>query len=433
MTRTRSDTPGPAARLDPYWWRAAPRPAEPPPPLPPACDVAIVGSGITGLTAALHLARAGRHVVVLEAEAPGHGASSRNAGYVGRTLKHTFGDIAAAEGPERAIAVYRELQQAFDSVLETVAAEGIDCDLRRQGRFVMAATPAQYDALARELELRRRHLGEDFAMLSKADQRSEIDTGRYFGGAVIPDHAGLHPAKYHQGLLDAARRQGAEVVARTAVTGIAGETGALTVTTTRGILEARQVLVATNGYSGGAFAWLQRRLVPFDAYMIATAPLPEAQVAALLPGDRTFIDWNFNVDFVRRAPDDPRRILFGGLTGERNRDLARMALRLRERLARIFPSLAEVGIDDAWTGRCAGTFDLYPHIGTLAGIHYAAGYCFAGVPMGTWFGIKAAERMLETPGTGSVFADRPFPTMPFHRGGNWWVPLAMRWHSRSDG
>jgi glycine/D-amino acid oxidase-like deaminating enzyme len=427
------DVLSPEARLEPYWWRAAPRPADPPPPLPAACDVAIVGSGLTGLVAAASLARAGRHVAVLEADVPGQGASTRNAGYVGRTLKHGFGDLLESRGLERAVAVYREMRQAFDSVLETVEAEGIACDLKRQGRFVMAATPAQYDALARELELRRRHLGEDFSMLSKADQASEINTERYFGGAVIPDHAGLHPGKYHQGLLAAALRQGAEVLPLTPVTGIAGGPGAFTVTTARGVLDARQVLVATNGYSGGAFPWLRRRLIPFDAYMIATEPLAEERVAALLPGDRTFIDWNFNVDFVRRAPDDPRRILFGGLTGLRNQDLAHMARRLRARLARIFPSLADVGVDDAWTGRCAGSFDLYPHLGIHEGIHYAAGYCFAGVPMGTWFGQKAAERILGRKTTASVFADRPFPTVPGYRGNAWFVPWAISWLSRKDG
>jgi len=418
---------------EPYWWRAAPREHAEAPDLPASTDVAIVGSGITGLVAAMHLARAGRQASVLEKGVAGEGASSRNAGYVGRTLKHGFGDIVRSQGLDRATAVYRELALAFDSVFETVAAEKIDCDLKRQGRFIMAATPAQYDDLAREFDLRHRHLGEEFSMLSKTEQVSEIDTGRYFGGAVIPDHAGLHPGKYHLGLLAAARREGAAIVTETEVTGIGRDGDGFVLATTRGRLKAREVLVATNGYSGGALPWLARRLIPFDAYMIATVPVPENEVARLLPGDRTFIDWNFNVDFVRRAPDDPRRILFGGLTGERHQVLRRMGVRLRQRLARIFPSLAETGVDDVWTGRCAGSFDLYPHIGCHEGIHYAAGYCFAGVPMGTWFGIKAAGRILGIDLEPSVFADRPFGTMPFYKGDGRFVPWAMRWLSRKDG
>ncbi len=418
---------------DPYWWRAAPRPREATPALPARTDVAIVGSGFTGMVAALHLARAGRQVLVLDSGRIGEGASSRNAGYVGRTLKHGFGDIMQADGLERAVQVYRELHCAFDSVLATVADERIDCDLKQQGRFTMAATPAQYDHLARELELRRRHLGEGFSMLSRSEQSAEIDTERYYGGAVIPDHAGLHPGKYHLGLLAAARREGAALHDGTAVTSVGRDGDGFDVGTSRGSLKARQVLVATNGYSGAAFPWLTRRLIPFDAYMIATEALPQALVARLLPGDRTFIDWNFNVDFVRRAPDDPRRIVFGGLTGERHQDLSHMAARLRRRLGRIFPAMADVRIDNVWTGRCAGSFDLYPHLGCHDGIHYAAGYCFAGVPMGTWFGIKSAERMLGREVEPSAFADRPFATVPLYSGNAWFVPLAMRWLSRKDG
>src|SRR5688572_21283092 len=128
----------PACRLEPYWWRAAPHENEPPGNLPASVDVAIVGSGITGLTAALALARAGRSVLVLDAREPGYGASTRNAGYVGRTLKHTFGEIVKSLGLHQAVRVYRALMQAFVSVGEAVTAWNIACCSRQQGRFLMA-------------------------------------------------------------------------------------------------------------------------------------------------------------------------------------------------------------------------------------------------------------------------------------------------------
>ena len=422
---------GAPASLDPYWWRAAPRQAEPERPLPKGADVVIVGSGFTGTVAALHLARAGRHVLVLDRGEPGVGASTRNAGYVGRTLKHSFAEIMESEGLERAVTVYREMQQAFDCVLETVETEGIDCRLRRQGRFMMAVTPAQYEGMARELELRKAHLGDDFAMIGRDGQGAEISSARYCGGAVIPDLAGLHPGLYHQGLLERARSAGADIRGQTPVTAVSGDSGRFEVTTKHGTVLAREVLMATNGYTGGVMPYLDRRVIPFDAYMIATEPLADDKVAALLPGGRTFVDWNFNVDFVRRAPDDPQRILFGGMTGARG-DLPTMAGRLKARLTRIFPALADVRIDNVWTGRCAGTFDMYPHLGSHQGIHYALGYCFAGVPMGTWFGIKAAHRILRRNDPPSVFADRPFPTHPLYGGNPWWVPLVLSWLSRKD-
>ncbi|HEY7748091.1 MAG TPA: FAD-binding oxidoreductase [Aestuariivirgaceae bacterium] len=420
-------------RLEPYWWRAAPHDRAPPvESLPKSADVAIVGSGITGIAAALHLAEAGRSVVVIDAKEPGYGASTRNAGYVGRMLKHTFGEIANSHGLSHAIAIYRELMQAFRSVGEAITKWNIQCCYRTQGRFLMATSPAMYEAMVREFELRAKHLGEEFSPVSRSDQKSEIQTSHYQGGVRIEDHAGLHPGLYHRGLLEAARRLGVIVRGFTPVTAIGGQEGDHEVKTQAGTVEARQVLVATNGYTGDLIPWLKRRIMPFDAYVITTEQLDKDLVAKLLPTDRTYIDWNFNVDYIRRAPDDPSRIVFGGLTGERVSDLRAMAKRLHARLVRIFPHLAGARIDNVWTGRCAGTFDLYPHLGTHNGIHYALGYCFAGVPMGTWFGLKSAQRILGVPHAPSVFAERSMTSHPLYWGNPWFVPLAIRIMSRHD-
>ena len=134
---------------------------------------------------------------------------------------------------------------------------------------------------------------------------------------------------------------------------------------------------------------------------------------------------------MRRAPDDPTRIVFGGLTGGRNQDLRLMAERLHARLLRIFPELSGLRFDNIWTGKCSGTLDLYPHIGRHEGIHYAVGYCFAGVPMGTFFGQKLARRILGGKGGDSAF-DRPLPSSPLYWGNPWFVPYAIDWLSRHD-
>lgn len=420
----------PDFKLDPHWWDAAPRLGDAPGALPAQVDVAIVGSGITGLSAAMHLARGGRHVAVLESGVLGIGASSRNAGYVGRTFKHSFGSLLKKRGTAFAVTVYRELQAAFDLVAETVRTEGIDCCFDVCGRYIMAVSPLQYERIAAEYELRQRHLGQAFEMVPRAEQHREIGSELYFGGAVVPDLASIHPGLYHQGLLDRAREAGAELHSQTEVTRIARDEQGFGVTTGRGVVAARDVLVATNGYTTGVTPWLARRVVPFDAFMVATESLPAEVLDRVLPTGRTCLDDNHNIDFVRRSPDGGR-VLFGGRTGNGETDPLVMAGVLQRRLERIFPDLAGVALSRAWTGRCAGTFDLWPHLGSHEGALYAMGYCFAGVPMGTYLGMKAARRIMREGGAETVFGDRSFPTVPFYAGRPWFVPWVMRaWDAR---
>jgi glycine/D-amino acid oxidase-like deaminating enzyme len=418
-------------KTDPFWWEAAPRPEITPADLPHKADVVIIGSGYTGLIAALKLTEAGRHVVVLEAGLIGSGASSRNSGFVGRTLKYSFGDLMKAKGLDHAIATYREMQAAFEAVVNTVAEYGIDCAFKQHGRLVLAETPAQFEDLKREYDLRQQHLGSPFAVLDRQALSAEIGSDRYLGGIILPDLGSLHPGLYHQGLVNAAQKLGVALHPLTRADRIERGEGGFTVSTERGAIEAREIILATNGYTGGLVPWLRRRLIPFDAWKVATEELPQGLIDQLLPKDRTYIDSYMNIDAIRRSPDG-RRILYCGKTGQRS-DQQAMARRLLGELRAIFPDLGDVGLTHSWTGRCAASFDLLPHIGTHAGLHYAVGYCFAGLPMGSHFGRLLARRILTPGATTSVFADQPFPTVPLYGGNNWFVPWMMRWYDFREG
>ena len=416
----------------PHWWEAAPRPLLPEQPLPARSDVAIVGSGITGLNAALVLARAGRQVTVFEAGEPGAGASTRNAGYVGRSLKHDYSTLLRRHGRAMAAAVYAEMQAANDAVFEVVAAEGIACHLERCGRVVLAHSPRQMSELAAELALKQEHLGEAHVLLDRAALAAEIGSERFVGGALIPDLAALHPGLYQAGLLERALAAGVAVLAHTPVTGVTGQRGALRVATPRGASMAREVLFATNGYTGpGAPGWLRRRVIPFDAWMFATEVLSPDQVAAILPAHRTFIDMNHDILFARRSPDG-RRILFGGQTGVRPRPVRERAAALHAQATEFLPGMARVCVDQAWTGRCAGTLDFYPHLAERAGVWFAGGYCFAGVPMGTYLGRKAAWQMLGRPEGATHLATRPFSGQPMPELARRLVPAVMAYWRACD-
>jgi glycine/D-amino acid oxidase-like deaminating enzyme len=418
-------------KTDPYWWEAAPRPEITPGDVPQKIDVAIVGSGYTGLIAALKLREAGRSVAVFDSGAIGSGASSRNSGFVGRTLKYSFGDLVKAKGLAHAIATYQEMQTAFRAVADTVAEYAIACDFRVHGRLVVAETASQFEDLKREYDLRQLHLGSPFEVLDKASLPREIGSPRYLGGVVLPDLASIHPGLYHQGLVRAALAAGVALYPDTRVSRLVRDGSGFTVETARGQVVARDVIMATNGYTDGLLPWLQRRLIPFDAWQMATEELPAGLIDQLLPKDRTYIDCFMNIDAIRRSPDGTR-ILYCGKTGERS-DQVTMGRRLSAELRAVFPDLKDVGVSHSWTGRCAATFDLLPHLGTHEGIHYAVGYCFAGLPMGSHFGRLLAQRILAPGSVTSVFADQPFKTVPFYQGNNWFVPWMMRYYDLKEG
>ncbi len=421
------------ATTDPYWWDVARPTILRSTPVPPKADVVVVGAGFTGLRAALELARAGRHVVVIERDEPGTGASGRNAGFLGRVLKKSFTTLTESHGLELALRTYRELDAAYQTTLEFIERESIDCHAVRCGRFVGATSVAHYDALARELEALHRHLGLPFHMLSRSDQRSEIATDLYYGGAVIPDLGSVHPGLYHSGLLQRVLDAGVNIVTRTQVDAIRPLDGELRicVSTATGDVLCRDAIVATNGYTTKTLGWFARRIIPFQGYIATTEELPADLVKKLIPNRRVVIDTNTDIDFCRIAPDAPR-VIIGGATASGMNSSGAIANRLHSILARVLPDLEGRKFSHVWTGFCAGTFDLMPHVGGSRGLWYAMGYNFAGVTMGTYMGDKVARQVLGKPDGATVFSDAAFRTAPLYTGDPWFMPLVMRYFRWQD-
>lgn len=418
---------------DPYWWEAAPRPTVKPEPLPRHCDLAVVGSGFTGLSAALTASRGGRETIVIEAEAPGYGASTRNAGYVGRTLFHKLEALVKKVGPERAARMQKEAVNAHHYLVDLITREQIECGFVYCGRYIGASTPLHFDLLAKEIELARKY-GIEFEaeMVPKSEQHREVRTNFFHGGLLLHGAGALHPGLYQLGLMQRARNAGARVFGNTVVSAVdRASEGGFTVTTTRGEVRARDVLMATNGYRGTEMGWLRRRTLPVKGYIIATKPIAPERLRRLMPGGRTCLDSRNNIWAVRLTPDGTRLLCFGR-TGVRDGGLPGKARRLRNGLVKIFPDLEDVKLTHCWEGAMAFTFDKLPHAGVRDGIHYAGGYCGVGLPMSTWLGHKAAQRILGEADAGSPFDDRPFPTRPLYTGNPWFLPAMMSYYNLRD-
>lgn len=419
-------------KTEPYWWDAAPRPAPEATPLPVKVDVAVVGSGHTGLTAALALARGGRSVAVLEAGPLGYGASTRNAGYVGRTLYAKFPKLLAKYGPAKAAALSSEGPAANDFVANLIETEQLACGYVTCGRFIAAPSAKAYDHMARDLEATLRHVpGLKGHMVPRAEQRGELGSDYYHGGQVLQGTGALHPGLFQLGLLDRARSAGAILIGHCAVEAIEREGQGFRLATAKGALAARDVVVATNGYTGKPTPHLRRRIIPVPAFQIATEPLAPELIARLFPTRRTMIDTKINIYWARLSPDGTR-IIFGARTGIDDGPLEQKALRLHACMVEVFPELASTRMSHVWTGNMGFTFDLLPHVGVVEGVHYATGFCGVGIPMGTYLGHKAALRVMGSREAATAFDDLPFPTRPLYDGNPWFLPIVIGWFGLKD-
>lgn len=418
---------------DPWWWEAA-RPRGPDAEAPPAsADVVVVGGGYTGLSAALTLAERGREVVVLDALGPGEAASSRNAGFLGRALLGGFGEIARKLGVDQAVSYYGGAEDAYAYTVALMQRLKIDCHLVHRGRLIPSWTPAQYDSMAAEFELQSRHMAMEGGMLSADELSQELKVAGASGGLLIANTSSVHPAMYHAGLLAGAERAGARVLGGCAVEAIRHDGDGLTLSTSRGTVQAREVVIATNAYTKGVTPWFRQRMIPTRAFMAATEPLDPALINRLLPSHRTYVDYSRHMfNFWREAPDAPDRLLFGGQTGflfKSERDIAK---RLQVDLKRIFPELEGTRFSHVWSGLIAFTMDRLPHLGKRDGLHFALGCNGAGMPMGTFIGNKVALKLLGDPEGKTPYDDIPFRLTPNVLGYPWYLPVLTAWARIQD-
>ncbi|MFN0182882.1 MAG: NAD(P)/FAD-dependent oxidoreductase [Aquabacterium sp.] len=421
----------PGAKMTPYWWDDTPRPQLPAAPLPARVDVLVVGSGYTGLQAALHTARGGRSTLVLDAEDAGWGCSTRNGGQVSTSIKPGFAELSRRHGAARATAIVQEGQRSLAWLGEFIAAEGIDCDWGVVGRFHAAHNATQFRALAAAVESQPRGLEVRAHVVPRAEQRTELGTDAYFGGVVYEQHGSVSPARYHQGLLQRVLAAGAQVAAHCPALGLQRDGTGYIVRTPRGDVAARQVVVATNGYTSALTPWLRRRVIPIGSYIIATEALPAELMQRLMPRNRIVSDTRKVVFYYRPSPDHTR-ILFGGRVSISETDPAVSGPLLHADLAALFPELRDTRISHSWCGFVAYTFDELMHIGCHEGIHYAMGYCGSGVGMGSYLGMRLGQQVLGQAEGRTALDGLAFQTRPLYSGKPWFLAPSIRYYRWRD-
>ncbi len=394
-------------------------------------DVAIIGSGYTGLHAAIETARGGCKTMVLDAQDAGWGCSTRNGGQISTSVKPSLQKLTAKYGAARARGIRKEGETALEWIGDFIAREGLACDFKRNGRFHAAHTPHHYEKIARDAETLTRTEGIEAFAVPRADQRNEVGTDAYHGGVVFPRHASIDPAKYYRGLLSLALSAGVHVVGHCPVTKLSRDGQGFVLSTSKGPVRTREVVVATNGYTTELTPWLRRRVIPIGSYVIATEALPKNLVAELFPTGRIASDTRKVVYYYRASPDG-RRVLFGGRVSANETDTTISGPRLFADMCQIFPQLASYGVTHSWMGRVAYTFDELAHTGLHDGIHYAMGYCGSGVSMASYLGNKLGQKVLGRAEGITAFDGLPNPTRPLYYGNPWFLPATVAWYRRRD-
>jgi gamma-glutamylputrescine oxidase len=393
-------------------------------PLPPGdheCDVAVVGGGLAGLSAALELRQRGFGVTLLEALRIGHGASGRNGGQAIYGLACDITTIEDQLGRDAARQVFAMSVEAIALIRERIARFAIDCDWR-DGFLGVAKNARKARALRDEVELLASRYDHPLAWIEPRDLPQWIASPRYVAAAHDPRSGHMHPLKYVRGLARAAASAGVALHEGSLATALRQNSAGIGVDTDNGAtLRARHVLLAGNVYldalSPAVAPALGKRIMPVGTYIVGSRPVAPDLAAALIPCGAAVCDNNFVLDYFRTTPD--HRMLYGGRVSYSTRTPADLAASMARRMHRTFPQLRGVPAEYAWGGFVDITMSRAPDFGRLPEyadrVYYLQGFSGHGLALTGLAGKLVAEAMAGDASRFDVFTrlkHRSFPGGP---------------------
>lgn len=398
------------------------------------CDVAIIGAGYTGLSAAHHIALSGREPLLIEANTLAWGASGRNGGVVSPKFRVGFPALMARFGRDTALQMYRTGYQAVDSLVEMVDSLGLtEARLHMGGHIAAAHNEHALIGLESTANwIRRETGGSSSVMISAAEVAQLTGSSIFAGGLLTPKAGGIHPLNYARGIARSLNDRGVKMFINSPAEQVRQDGERMIVQTPQGRVIAKQVIYATSGYSDLTRATdsLHRRLIPFRSAIIATEPLPAATLAGLLPGGQVCGDTKRMLRWFRVVGD---RLIFGG-RGAFGKDDSEAAFRdLQRSMGVVFPVLRDQPIAFRWSGLVDMTLDYLPHAGQLDDkSYYAIGYNGGGVAMSTYMGVQLAAMTAGKKVDLGLLGGEKFKPIPLHAFRAPGVRLAAGWQQFLD-
>ena len=415
-----------------YWVETTPRPEgiatqE----VPSKVDVAIIGSGYTGLNAAIELAKSGTNVAVLEQETIGWGGSSRNGGLFSPDIAGGMDKIEERYGYDAAQFFWQWSIDACDHVERIVTDKGIECDFHRNGQIHLAYKPTHFVDAKRYMEsVIQKFDYTGLRAIEASDLPTEIGSGSYYGGILEESGGGADPAKYVFGLARVAKHHGAILVEKAKVTNIERKNGKFQLFTSKGSIESKEVLLATSGYTSHLIPKARYGIFPIASCIILTEPLSHELQRELSPNNRVFYDSKRLLNYFRLTADG--RMLFGGRkSSAEDSNSERSAKQIHRRMLEVFPQLKDTPISHTWSGYVGYTFDKMPHIGRINGVHYAYGYCGHGLAAASYMGVEVAK-LISGQQESSPFMEIPHPRYFFASFEKLFLPLGSIWYRFLD-